>query len=213
MPRRAGAARWPQERNAPGVIGMLRRLRFADPVAKRGQRISRNLGIRGMFDTVAARRMMVDGQVRTADVTNLDLIDAMLAVPRELFVPPALAGQAYLDSDICDRRRPRAAQADGARQADPGGAGWRRRSRARCRLRHRLFVRDLVAACRLGGGARGGRGAGELGKAGTCRPPAPAQVVVATGPLTAGWPAAGALRLYSSQRRDRDHARSARPGN
>lgn len=53
-----------------------------------------------MFDTATARRMMVDGQVRTADVTNLDLIAAMLAVPRELFVPPALAAQAYLDSDI-----------------------------------------------------------------------------------------------------------------
>ena len=35
-----------------------------------------------MFDTAMARRMMVDGQVRTADVTNLDLIAAMLAVPR-----------------------------------------------------------------------------------------------------------------------------------
>jgi protein-L-isoaspartate(D-aspartate) O-methyltransferase len=53
-----------------------------------------------MFDTVAARRMMVDGQVRTADVTNLDLIAAMLAVPRENFLPPALADQAYLDTDI-----------------------------------------------------------------------------------------------------------------
>lgn len=53
-----------------------------------------------MFDTAMARRMMVDGQVRTADVTNLDLIAAMLAVPRELFVPPSLAGQAYLDGDI-----------------------------------------------------------------------------------------------------------------
>ena len=53
-----------------------------------------------MFDTAAARRMMVDGQVRTADVTNPDLIAAMLAVPRERFVPQALAGQAYLDSDI-----------------------------------------------------------------------------------------------------------------
>jgi protein-L-isoaspartate(D-aspartate) O-methyltransferase len=53
-----------------------------------------------MFDTAAARRMMVDGQVRTADVTNLDLIGAMLDVPRELFVPKALADRAYLDSDI-----------------------------------------------------------------------------------------------------------------
>ncbi|MFZ3308257.1 MAG: protein-L-isoaspartate O-methyltransferase [Xanthobacteraceae bacterium] len=53
-----------------------------------------------MFDTAMARRMMVDGQVRTADVTNLDLIAAMLAIPREIFAPPGLADQAYLDSDI-----------------------------------------------------------------------------------------------------------------
>lgn len=52
-----------------------------------------------MFEGTA-RRMMVDGQVRTADVTNLDLIAAMLAIPRELFAPPGLAGQAYLDCDI-----------------------------------------------------------------------------------------------------------------
>ena len=53
-----------------------------------------------MFDTDTARRNMVDGQVRTADVTNLDLIAAMLAIPRERFVPPALTEQAYLDGDI-----------------------------------------------------------------------------------------------------------------
>jgi protein-L-isoaspartate(D-aspartate) O-methyltransferase len=53
-----------------------------------------------MFDSAAARRMMVDCQVRTADVTNPELIEAMLAVPRELFVPSALSARAYLDSDI-----------------------------------------------------------------------------------------------------------------
>jgi protein-L-isoaspartate(D-aspartate) O-methyltransferase len=53
-----------------------------------------------MFNAAMARRMMVDGQVRTADVTNLDLIAAMLAVPREMFVPSDQAGQAYLDGDI-----------------------------------------------------------------------------------------------------------------
>jgi len=53
-----------------------------------------------MFDTATARRMMVDGQVRTADVTNPNLIAAMLAVPRELFAPPSLAAQAYFDGDI-----------------------------------------------------------------------------------------------------------------
>jgi protein-L-isoaspartate(D-aspartate) O-methyltransferase len=53
-----------------------------------------------MFDTVAARRMMVDGQIRTADVTDLDLIGAMLAIPRERFVPAAIAAQAYVDTDL-----------------------------------------------------------------------------------------------------------------
>jgi protein-L-isoaspartate(D-aspartate) O-methyltransferase len=57
-------------------------------------------GTKFMFDTATARRMMVDGQVRTADVTDLDLIAAMAALPRERFVPPALAEQAYRDGDI-----------------------------------------------------------------------------------------------------------------
>jgi protein-L-isoaspartate(D-aspartate) O-methyltransferase len=53
-----------------------------------------------MFDTATARRMMVDGQVRIADVTDLALLDAMAELPRERFVPPAVAGLAYLDSDV-----------------------------------------------------------------------------------------------------------------
>jgi len=53
-----------------------------------------------MFDSASARRMMVDGQVRTADVHNPDLLSAMLTIPRERFVPPSLAEQAYIDSDV-----------------------------------------------------------------------------------------------------------------
>ncbi len=53
-----------------------------------------------MFDTATARRMMVDGQVRIADVTDLALLDAMAQLPREQFVPAAVAGLAYLDNDI-----------------------------------------------------------------------------------------------------------------
>ena len=53
-----------------------------------------------MTDFVAARRMMVDGQVRTSDVTDLRLISAMLAVPRERFVPPAQKSFAYFDLDL-----------------------------------------------------------------------------------------------------------------
>ena len=47
-----------------------------------------------------ARRHMVDGQVRTADVTDLRIIAAMLEVPRERFLPPVSASLAYLDLDV-----------------------------------------------------------------------------------------------------------------
>lgn len=50
-----------------------------------------------MTDFAAARRHMVDGQVRTADVTDLRIISAMLEVPRERYVPPQAADLAYLD--------------------------------------------------------------------------------------------------------------------
>lgn len=48
----------------------------------------------------SARRFMVDGQVRPSDVTDLRVIDAMLAVPREAFVPAAQRGMAYIDLDL-----------------------------------------------------------------------------------------------------------------
>ena len=50
-----------------------------------------------MTDFAAARRHMVDGQVRTADVTDHRIISAMLEVPRERFLPPQSTGLAYLD--------------------------------------------------------------------------------------------------------------------
>jgi protein-L-isoaspartate(D-aspartate) O-methyltransferase len=53
-----------------------------------------------MIDFAQARRMMVDGQVRPSDVTDRDLLAAMLETPRERFVPEALASVAYLDRDI-----------------------------------------------------------------------------------------------------------------
>ena len=52
-----------------------------------------------MTDFAAARRMMVDGQVRTADVTDLRLLAAMLELPRERFFPDDKASLAYLDLD------------------------------------------------------------------------------------------------------------------
>jgi protein-L-isoaspartate(D-aspartate) O-methyltransferase len=47
-----------------------------------------------------ARQKMVDGQVRPSDVTDLRIIDAMLEVPRELFVPERQRALAYLDLDL-----------------------------------------------------------------------------------------------------------------
>jgi protein-L-isoaspartate(D-aspartate) O-methyltransferase len=43
---------------------------------------------------------MVDGQVRPSDVTDSRIIDAMLAVPREAFVPQHRRALAYLDLDL-----------------------------------------------------------------------------------------------------------------
>lgn len=53
-----------------------------------------------MTDFATARRMMVDGQVRPNDVTDLRIIGAMLDIPRERFLPSGKAGIAYLDLDI-----------------------------------------------------------------------------------------------------------------
>jgi protein-L-isoaspartate(D-aspartate) O-methyltransferase len=47
-----------------------------------------------------ARQKMVDGQVRPSDVTDIRIIDAMLAVPREAFVPQSQRALAYLDLDL-----------------------------------------------------------------------------------------------------------------
>jgi protein-L-isoaspartate(D-aspartate) O-methyltransferase len=53
-----------------------------------------------MTDFSTARRHMVDGQVRTADVTDLRVLTAMQEVARERFVPPSAAALAYLDLDL-----------------------------------------------------------------------------------------------------------------
>ena len=147
-----------------------------------------------MFDTATARRMMVDGQVRTADVTNPDLIAAMLAVPRELFVPPAVAGQAYLDADITVGKgrallKPmvlakliQAAQVSDTDHVLDVGCATGYSSAVLCRM-----VGSVVALeedTTLAGQARTA-----LAATGT------AAVVVATGPLTAGWPAAAPYDL------------------
>jgi protein-L-isoaspartate(D-aspartate) O-methyltransferase len=53
-----------------------------------------------MVDFSQARRMMVDSQLRTFDVNDIPLLDAMDSVPRELFVLPGREELAYMDQDI-----------------------------------------------------------------------------------------------------------------
>jgi protein-L-isoaspartate(D-aspartate) O-methyltransferase len=53
-----------------------------------------------MSDFSTARQKMVDGQVRARDVTDIRIIDAMLTVQREAFVPEPQRGLAYLDLDL-----------------------------------------------------------------------------------------------------------------
>ncbi|WP_264210386.1 protein-L-isoaspartate O-methyltransferase family protein [Leisingera thetidis] len=52
-----------------------------------------------MPDFAERRRMMVDTQVRPSDVTKYPIIEAMLAVPREQFVPDAQREAAYADQN------------------------------------------------------------------------------------------------------------------
>lgn len=53
-----------------------------------------------MADFETRRRMMVDTQVRPSDVTKFPIIEAMLHVPREAFVPPSLREAAYVGENL-----------------------------------------------------------------------------------------------------------------
>lgn len=53
-----------------------------------------------MTDFAARRRMMVDTQVRPNDVTKFPIIDAMLAVPREAYLPADQREAAYVGENL-----------------------------------------------------------------------------------------------------------------
>lgn len=53
-----------------------------------------------MTDFAARRTMMVDTQVRPSDVTKFPIIDAMLSVPREVFVPREQVEAAYVSENV-----------------------------------------------------------------------------------------------------------------
>jgi len=143
-----------------------------------------------MADFSAARRHMVDGQVRTADVTDLRVISAMQEVPRELFVPPAAVALAYLD------------------QAVAVGEGGARRLLKPMVLAKLINAADLTATDRVldVGCATGyaaavlARIAGQvvaleqdasLAKAAQAALSSQPNVSVVSGPLSAGWPSGG----------------------
>jgi protein-L-isoaspartate(D-aspartate) O-methyltransferase len=145
-------------------------------------------GTQSMFDSAIARRMMVDGQVRTADVHNPDLLAAMLTIPRERFVPPSMARQAYLDSDIeiapgrvllkpmVFAKLIEAADMRATDRVLDVGCGFGYSSAVLAQLAGSVVALEedpaLVSRAQVALGAAGAAG-----------------VTVATGPLTAGWPA------------------------
>ncbi|MGM0740141.1 MAG: protein-L-isoaspartate O-methyltransferase family protein [Pseudomonadota bacterium] len=53
-----------------------------------------------MTDYAARRAVMVDTQIRPSDVTKFPIIDAMMSVPREAFVPVELSEAAYMGENI-----------------------------------------------------------------------------------------------------------------
>jgi len=52
------------------------------------------------MDYAAARRNMVESQLRPNKVTDAAVLDAMATLPRERFVPEAMRSVAYVDEDI-----------------------------------------------------------------------------------------------------------------
>ena len=53
-----------------------------------------------MTDYKMRRQIMVDNQVRPSDVTKFPIIDALLNIPREKFVPAGKREAAYLGENL-----------------------------------------------------------------------------------------------------------------
>jgi len=75
-------------------------LAFLEPVPQNRPRHPPQTVQDVMVAFASARRMMVDGQIRTNDVTDLRILTAFGEVPREAFVPANKADLAYLDRDL-----------------------------------------------------------------------------------------------------------------
>lgn len=149
-----------------------------------------------MIDFAELRRGMVDGQVRTNNVTDLRIVSAMLEIPRERFVPANLKPLAYIDEDLLIRPAAagaparyllepmtlaRLVQLAGVEETDhvlDVGAGTGYSSAVLSHLAQQVVALDDDKA--LVGGATSTLA--DLGIA---------NVAVLEGPLTAGWPAEG----------------------
>lgn len=53
-----------------------------------------------MTDYAVARANMVESQIRPNQVTDRHILQVMLEIPREIFVPPSLRPLAYMDEEI-----------------------------------------------------------------------------------------------------------------
>jgi protein-L-isoaspartate(D-aspartate) O-methyltransferase len=58
------------------------------------------LGTWGMIDYAQARRTMVECQIRTHDVTDARILDAMTEIAREVYVPAGKQALAYVDRHV-----------------------------------------------------------------------------------------------------------------
>jgi protein-L-isoaspartate(D-aspartate) O-methyltransferase len=58
-----------------------------------------------MLDYAQARRNMLDGQIRTFDVTDRAVLTAFGEIPRERFMPPGREDLAYVDQTLAFRLR------------------------------------------------------------------------------------------------------------
>ena len=69
------------------------------PAAARPTRIP-EVEVTAMLDLNAARRQMIEQQVRAWDVLDLKVLEAMQRVPRERFAPPAFSDLAFADMGL-----------------------------------------------------------------------------------------------------------------
>lgn len=87
------------------------------------------------------RRTMVDTQIRVNDVTDFEIVDAFLAVPRELFVPKTARGIAYSEIEI---------------QTSPGRALWTPRDFAKLLKASQPSSTDVALVVGAGAGYEAG---------------------------------------------------------